>query len=493
MVALAKQVDLATPPGGSAAELGATSGTSQYFIAGSLMVNDITTGAGSITLTRALFNPQPAAAIELTNGDRLTVGTSSIRIQSDSQTFATILVGTGGDEITGAQASAHPFISNAEDGDLIVYALLDADDNAIPWAKTNLTNDTRTADQIILIQPNLEATILDSSQTGSLPSGITWRTLPGSTGEMQNNVNTLDDTVYGQPFQSQFPGIIDWQITTDAIWKGFAGYVATIFKVDAEDNDGLVKALDQYGDGLIELCGANSFTLTQNANSLDFTDMCQATKNSGRRLYKPGLRTVSLELSGFYNKGRNNITNLEQRQLLVVELRPKTQDNTNERDPGYPIARGFFRLTGQSQSGDVGALEEETLTFELNVPDNFTDATLTADRTPFQWFIPDADGSLTKFSASEVGAANLNPAIAIALEAWQEDHGGDIQLNDDASDIESTDHIFVRYLPDGIVTGAESFVGKAFVSDFSLSGGIESMNVFSLTLMGSGTLLQQNI
>ena len=61
-------------------------------------------------------------------------------------------------------------------------------------------------------------------------NGSTWYTLPGNSGELNNDSGQLDDTVFGQAFQSQQAGLIDWSITSNALYKGFAGYVGTILK-----------------------------------------------------------------------------------------------------------------------------------------------------------------------------------------------------------------------------------------------------------------------
>ena len=41
-------------------------------------------------------------------------------------------------------------------------------------------------------------------------SGSNWYTLPGSTGEFTNEGQVIDDTVFGQLYQSGFPGLINY-------------------------------------------------------------------------------------------------------------------------------------------------------------------------------------------------------------------------------------------------------------------------------------------
>lgn len=329
--------------------------------------------------------------------------------------------------------------------------------------------------------------------------GVTWNTLPGNSGELRNEAGEIVDTIFGQDFSSTQPGLIGWSISSNALYKGFAGYVATIKRQGTStvaaaeattqvgatqtyeitdtarqildrsvvpiilDNGAAVADADiesiDYLFGRVtfvagyvvtgpvtldinffpttELCGANSFTLTQTAEGVDITDMCLAAGNNGYRIWDYGLKTVSLELSGFYNLSYGYLAQLRSRQEWIIELNPD--------GGGQTVARGFFRATSHGQSGTVGNPEEESVTFQLNVPDVDNLA------TPFTWV--------------HQPTTTLNQAVITFLNAW-----------------ENSIEIDAQYLGDG--TAGEQ--GKVIVTEASLTGGLEVMNEFSVTLQGTG-------
>jgi len=61
-------------------------------------------------------------------------------------------------------------------------------------------------------------------------SGANYFTLPGGTGEFNDNAEQLDDTIFGHTFQSNQPGLLGWAANANALYKGFAGYVAKILQ-----------------------------------------------------------------------------------------------------------------------------------------------------------------------------------------------------------------------------------------------------------------------
>jgi hypothetical protein len=97
------------------------------------------------------------------------------------------------------------------------------------------------------------------------------------------------------------------------------------------------------------------------------------------------------------------------------------------------------------QSGDVGDLEEESITFNLSVPDQ--ESVL----LPFKWLI--------------ATASTLSAAIKKCIAAW-----------------ENADEIMVAYLPDG-TNGIEA---DAIITDLTLSGGLEVMNEFTANFQITG-------
>lgn len=326
-----------------------------------------------------------------------------------------------------------------------------------------------------------------------------WYTLPGNSAELRNEAGELNDTIFGQDFSSSETGLISWTISSNALYKGFAGYIvsikksgtpvvmtgeamslvsgktyrptnaahrlfdldtAIVVKDNAVDHTADVESID-YMSGLVtfdagytvtgpvtmdgaylpstEVAGSKSFTLTQTAETVDETDIPTAKVNGGCMVYSQGLKTVTLELSGIYKTANNWLQALKDRDSVVIEINP---DNG-----GHSLARGIFKFASQGQSGDVGALEEETLSLRLSVPDK---ALLV---TPFSWY--------------HDSQSTLNAGVKIALDAWL-----------------AGDNVFVRYLPDG-VAGHE---GEAVVTDISLTGGLEAMNEFTVNLQGSGAI-----
>lgn len=327
-----------------------------------------------------------------------------------------------------------------------------------------------------------------------------WVTLPGNTADFQADADMLDDTVFGHPFKSMQPDIISWSMSSNAIYKGYSGYQAIIKKtgsattmtdepmnniaalgtqvyeitdttkrlihvgttVVVKDNgvDHTADVLNidflfgrvTFNTGYVvagpvvitgaylpasQICAMNKYSLSQQAEAVDETDLCVAQTNSGFRQYKMGLKTVSLELSGFYRATSAFLTALKNREHLMIEINPDGSSKS--------VARGFFVPKSDKQSGKVGALEEESVSFDLWVPDN---ALL---HEPFGW----VHNSTT----------TLNMGVRTLLEAW-----------------ESGALVEARYLEDGL-TGKQ---GSAVPTNVSLAGGLGALNEFSVQLKGSG-------
>lgn len=329
-------------------------------------------------------------------------------------------------------------------------------------------------------------------------NGVTWHTLPGNTAELSNEAGDIDDTIFGQDYKSSEAGLIGWQITANAFYKGFAGYIADIKKsgtstamtdeamsvesgliyqidaaskqiwdrnvvLDIEDNNIDVAAADiEWVDylfgrvkfvagyvvaGPITVSGnylptanigrANGFTLTQTAESVENTDYDTAQANGGYRTFQQGLKTVSLELMGIFALSNAFAEALQDREEIVVEINPDGN--------GRSVARGFFKYASQSQSGDVGALEEERVSLRLNVPDE--------------------ENALLPFGWRHTNLTTLSVAVQKLLTAWTDGLGIDVQ-----------------YLHDG----QDGQRGDAYVTEMTLSSGLEEMNTFAVTLQGSG-------
>ena len=327
--------------------------------------------------------------------------------------------------------------------------------------------------------------------------GSTWNTIPGPGGEFSSEGETIDDTILGQVFSSTEAGLIGWSISTSAFFKGFAGYNAAIkqqgtstaMTSEATTNttgnsyqiDDVTKriwdrsATFTFSDGggvipdsevesinyltgtvtfnvaptppvtvdgnyfpTVTLGTANTFTQTQTAEAIDNTDFATAQGNGGYRTFEYGLKTVEVSLSGFYDATNAFKDELAARNEIIIEIDP--------RNDTFDVSRGFFRLTNQSQSGDVGALEEEEITASLNVPTGKVEI-------PYTWVHDDAQSTLPT-------------AVRILLDAWEN---------------ETT--LQARYLPDGIA----GVSGSVIVTDMSMSSGLDDMVTFEVTLQGSGS------
>ncbi len=330
-------------------------------------------------------------------------------------------------------------------------------------------------------------------------NGVIFHTLPGGSGEWSDAGEELDDTIFGQTYQSQEVGMISWTGTANALYKGFAGYVAkikqsgtsTAFTTEAmnlvsgltyEITDGTKEVWDRavttviwdngapvalaniltldYVLGRVTFIAgysvlgaitansgsylpmtiigaASSFNLTQTAAAIDTSDFEKAQANGGFRTFTPGLRTVTLEVGGFDPADTVFRDLLIARNELIIEINPDGS--------GLSLARGFFRLSTRSQSGDIGALEEETKNFTLNVPEN--------QDIVFNW--------------KHDGASTLSTAVIKLLDAFL---------------LETTPR--VRYAPDGITE--INLEGDVVITDVSLSSGLDAMNEFSVAWQGTG-------
>jgi predicted secreted protein len=328
----------------------------------------------------------------------------------------------------------------------------------------------------------------------------TFYTLPGNQGELNRDGAVIDDTIFGQTFKSGMTGIIGWGMSANAVYKGYAGYMATIKQAgspttmtaealtqvtgkyyqitnaahrvidrataitvydgvtdvtaNVEHIDylfGVVKFLNSYTivgsitvDGkympLATVGKARAYTLTQSADAIDTTDFNTASSNGGFKTFLPGLRTVTLELPGVYDAASDFQQALIDRDELIIEINPD--------GAGKSLCRGFFRMMSTKQSGNVGALEEETVSFSLSVPIEDTNPDI---YMPFGWYHDPA-------TTMPQGARKV-------LDAWL----GETTL-------------YAKYLQDG----TNGFKGGGVVTNCSMSGAMDAMNLFQFQWSGSG-------
>jgi hypothetical protein len=332
---------------------------------------------------------------------------------------------------------------------------------------------------------------------------VTYSLLPGGTGELTRDGAAIVDTIFGQDYKSEITGPIAWAMNANAIYKGYPGYTCSIKKPgtstaftseattlvsgktyqitdttkrvwdrataptvydNAVDHTSDVESIDfLFGrvtfkaaytvtgpitvDGhyfpLQSLGKYTSYTLTQTAEAIKDSDMPTLQGNGGFDTNSPGLKTVTVETPAVFNAADDWQTALETRGEYVIEINP---DGTGE---SGSLARGFFRLMSDRQSGNVGALEEETLTFSLNVP-YLSNPGL--DK-PFGW-------------QHAVGSP-IPTAIKTALDAW-----------------EAGTEVYGKYLHDG----TNGWKGQGVVTNLTLTGGMDTPNTFAVSLSGDGAL-----
>lgn len=338
--------------------------------------------------------------------------------------------------------------------------------------------------------------------------GTTYNDLPGSTGSFSSDREGIEDTIFGQTFNSQEVGLITWGVSSDGIFKGFAGYLAEIKKsgtstaltdeamtlvsgktysiddaakeiwdlngaaaitfddaavlIDAADIESIDYLFGQVTfvssftpGGAVTVAGfyfptasigkSNAYTLTMTADAVDNSDFDTVQANSNYKTHEAGLRGVALELNGVFDATEDAQGDLEAGAQLVIDVDPAGD--------GSSIARGFFKISNTNQGGAVGALEDETTQFTLTVPED--------------------DKLLSVFNWRHT-STTLAVAIQNALTSW-------------LTELNTYD---VRYLPQGSITQSplDGHEGNFVVTDISLSGGLSNMNVFTMELMGTGAV-----
>lgn len=324
-------------------------------------------------------------------------------------------------------------------------------------------------------------------------------TLPGSSGEISIEASQNDNTIYGGIFSSSLPGIKDYTFSGNAWFRETPGFEATIKRAGTptaltdepmEVEDGLTyiitlesrRLLDWNTEVIVEDAGvgvdaadieqidylfgrvtfvsgytvtgpitisgaylptaefgcANSVSLTQNAEAVVDSCLGEVSQNGGFNTYRAGLKTVSLEASGFYRITNDFYARLQDSERLVIEI-----DWDGE---GSTISRGIFTVQSTSQSGDVGQNEEFSVTFNLFVPE---------DVLPFSWYFGE-DSKATQ------GMQDI-------INAWI-----------------SRQDLFFDYYPLG--TDSKGYKGQVVVTDCSISTSVDGIGELTLSGTGNGEL-----
>ncbi|AHX01191.1 hypothetical protein M316_0126 [Nitrincola phage 1M3-16] len=337
--------------------------------------------------------------------------------------------------------------------------------------------------------------------------GINFREIPGSSAEISSDSASTDDSVFGTTFSSSQPTLITWTMSSNGYYKGFPGYKATLKRtgtstalaspaattVDANDPlkfyitnraqsllDNTVD-VDVYDDGVIvdsadieyidylqgavkfvsgyvvegpitidgnylplaAICQAQNFTLGQSADTENVTDFCTAQANNGYAVFSYQQQNAELSLDGFYSDASGFFADLLSRDQVIIEINPDGE--------GKSVARGYFRASSHSQSGDVGSTETESITYALAVPEGV--------RFPFSWY-----------HASD---SSIPEAVLWALEAWVE-----------------RAPLYVRYRAENSTVRKS---GQVLVSDVSLTSGIEAVADFALDFQGTGAITETSV
>jgi hypothetical protein len=340
----------------------------------------------------------------------------------------------------------------------------------------------------------------------STDGGTTYLTLPGSSGELSRSQAGLDDTIFGSAFTSNQPGITSWTISANAYYKGYAGYVAKIQKsgtstsassesfsqvgstqtyeiddaakrvwdpaksVDIKDSGSSVSESDiesldyLYGQvtfvssytvsgsitadlnylPMSQFGQAQTFTLSQTADTEDVTTLSDSNSNGGWAVMDYSQLSAELSTEGFWSTTNSIHDLITSRDLLVMELNPD--------GAGDSFVRGFFKVSEDTQNADTGASEAESVTYSLFVPEN-----------------PNGINPVTPLSWKHGSSTTLSPVIQNLLSAW---------LN--------KNKVKMKYFPED--PSSNGYQGDAVLSDISLEGGIGNMNEFTVNMSGSGAL-----
>lgn len=328
--------------------------------------------------------------------------------------------------------------------------------------------------------------------------GVTFYELPGTSADLSLDSSTADDSIFGTNFSSIQATIINWSISSNGLFKGFPGYKAqikragtpTAFTSEATTQNGdyyyitdrakslwdhtapvtvndsatpvdasNIETIDYLNGGVkfvsgytvtgpitvtgsfmatTRICFANTFDLSMTADIEAITTICDADDNNGFTVNSYNQQSAELSMDGFYSDSNTFIADLLARDVVIIEVDPAGD--------GSVTHRGYYMATSQSQSGDVGSTETESITYSLFVP----------------------EGVPRPFSVYVAETSALPDAVREILLAWQD--RATLTVEYTAQDSTATR------------------TGEVLVSDSSLSGGVDAINDYSFTFDGTGAL-----
>lgn len=329
----------------------------------------------------------------------------------------------------------------------------------------------------------------------------TYYVVPGNSGELQVNGATVEDTIFGQDYHSNFTSLLDWTLQASAVYKGYAGYQTTIKKqgtptvmtseamtlltgktyqitasarrlinraaatLNVFDNavnqnanvdnidylfgrvtfksgytvTGPVTITSEYVP-LVALCYIRGFTLALTADVIDDSDICTAQANGGWKTNGAGLISAKFDGKGIYNASNGFFAGLTARTEYILEICPD--------GGGLTMFRGYFQSESDQLTGNVGALEEENISMHLQVP------------------LPATTWTMTRpFGVLYAAGTTIPIALQKTIDA-----------------LLGKTNVYLRYLPDG----AAGYKGQAVVSGVTMTNAMEGMNTFQLNYTGDG-------
>ena len=222
---------------------------------------------------------------------------------------------------------------------------------------------------------------------------------------------------------------------------------------DITEHFGPASVISYSGDGTGVLAALATSDIDPGSGYPGPINKADPDGRGGYMLYSPGLRTVSLSISGVTIPERkfanelNFRTALQNREELIIEVNPDGLDVGGGTGNGIGF-RMWMKFASASEEGDVGQTQTTSLEFTLSVP---YDEKIVL---PFNM-----DGRILR----------LPGALIDAFDSW---------INEEYQNE-------VRYLPSGTTDGT-GITGKVIISDLSLSGGLTSMNTFNVEMMGNG-------
>jgi hypothetical protein len=111
-----------------------------------------------------------------------------------------------------------------------------------------------------------------------------------------------------------------------------------------------------------EIVGANSYSLEIGGDVLDDTNFKDARENGGFRTRTLGLTDVTFSIDRYSDHGQVFSYCKRNRERVLVEVTPGGEDC----GPNGGTYRGWFVVESDGHSGDIGDLESESITFNLD-------------------------------------------------------------------------------------------------------------------------------